>query len=71
MTLPSPRRNDIIAYRIEKSVQTLQEAKDVAKMGYWSLAANRLYYAAYYASVALLINNEITANTHKGAVRMI
>lgn len=71
MTLSDPRRNDIIDYRIEKSSQTLKEAKDVARLGYWSLAANRLYYAAYYASVALLIKNGITANTHKGAVRMI
>lgn len=40
-------------------------------MGYWSLAANRLYYAAYYASVALLIHNGIDASTHRGVIRMI
>ena len=30
-----------------------------------------MYYAAYYASAALLIHNGIEASSHKGIVRMI
>lgn len=71
MTLKSEERAAIVAYRLEKAVNTIKEVKDVGSLGYWSLSANRLYYAAYYASVALLIHNGIDAATHKGVIRMI
>lgn len=71
MTLNPEERNAIVAYRLEKAKNTIKEVKDVGALGYWNLSANRLYYAAYYASVALLINNGIDATTHKGVIRMI
>lgn len=71
MTLQSEERDVIVSYRLEKAKETLKEVTDVSKLGYWSLAANRLYYAAYYASVALLISKGIETTTHKGAIRMI
>lgn len=71
MTLKPNERATIVTYRLEKAVNTMKEVKDIGAIGYWSLSANRLYYAAYYASVALLINNGIDASTHKGVLRMI
>lgn len=71
MTLQSEERRAIVSCRLEKAVETIKEVKDVGKLGYWSLAANRLYYAAYYASVALLISQGVDTATHKGAIRMI
>ena len=71
MTLKSDDRQNIISYRLEKARQTLNEVKAVSALGYWTLAANRLYYAAYYASMSLLINSGIEASTHNGVVRMI
>ena len=35
-------------------------------MGFWHVAANRLYYACYYAVTALLIKNGYTTRTHSG-----
>ena len=71
MTLKSEERRDIVSYRLERARQTFKEAEDIGGLGYWNLAANRLYYAAYYASAALLIHNGIEASSHKGIVRMI
>lgn len=71
MTLPSDERKAIVEYRLEKATDTIKEVKDIGSLGYWNLAANRLYYAAYYASIALLISQGIEATTHKGAIRMI
>ena len=71
MTLKSDDRASIVAYRLEKAFKTLKEASDIASLGYWTLVANRLYYAAYYASVARLIYKGIDASTHKGVIRMI
>ncbi|MBD5284871.1 MAG: HEPN domain-containing protein [Bacteroides sp.] len=71
MTLKSEERNSIVSYRLEKAFSTIQQVKDVGNIGYWSLAANRLYYSVYYACVALLIYNGIEASTHRGVIRMI
>lgn len=71
MTLQSDERDAIVTYRLEKAAATIKEVKDVGALGYWNLAANRLYYAAYYASVALLIRHGIETTTHKGAIRML
>lgn len=71
MTLSNTERTALVSYRLERAEQTLIEMKAVAALGFWNLAANRLYYAAYYASVALLINEKIEASTHKGSIRMI
>lgn len=71
MTLKSDERHDIVSYRLERARQSFKEAMDIGILGYWNLAANRLYYAAYYASAALLIHNGIEASSHKGIVRMI
>lgn len=71
MTLKSNERDAIVEYRLEKAFKTIKEAKDTGAIGYWNLAANRLYYSAYYASSALLIHNGIDATTHKGVLRMI
>ena len=71
MTLKTDERSAIVDYRLEKAIKTLKEAIDVVNLGYWNLAANRLYYATYYASSALLIHFGSDASTHKGVIRMI
>ena len=36
----------------------------------WNTAVNRLYYACYYAVIALLIDKDINAQTHSGVRQM-
>lgn len=71
MTLHPDERKTLVKYRLDKAFEALEQVKGVSELGYWTLAANRLYYSAYYACVALLINNGIETTTHKGALRMI
>ena len=71
MSLTDGERNAIVVYRLEKANGAYVEAKDCASMGHWTLAANRLYYAAYYASSALLISAGYQAKTHEGTIGMI
>ncbi len=59
MILTSRERIDLVKYRLEKAHEALEQVKGVCGLGYWNLGANRLYYAAYYASSALLINTGI------------
>ena len=71
MPLTDEERKAIVAYRLEKSDEAFTEAKDCASMGHWTLTANRLYYSAYYASSALLVNDGHSAKTHEGTIGMI
>lgn len=71
MTLNIDDRNSLIQYRLDKAREALEQVNEVGKLGYWTLAANRLYYAAYYACVALLISESIETTTHRGVIRMI
>ena len=71
MPLTEEERKAIVAYRMEKANNALREAKDCASLGYWTLTANRLYYASYYASSALLISAGHQAKTHEGTIGMI
>lgn len=63
-------RIEIVKYRIEKAYRTYQEAVGSIKNGYVETAANRLYYAAYYAVSALLISYKYEASTHNGVIQM-
>lgn len=69
--LTEEERDALVKYRIEKAYETLVEAHDCADDNHWTLAANRLYYAAYYASKALLIQNGFVAKSHEGVIGMI
>ena len=58
-------RTEIVKYRLEKAYRTYNEAIGSIENGYVETAANRLYYAAYYAVSALLISYKYEASTHK------
>ena len=66
MTLDTNNRNTIVNYRLQKAKDTLTEAKGNIEMKFWHTAANRLYYACYYAVTALLIKNGYIIHTHHG-----
>ena len=55
MSLESENRKAIVDYRTEKAALALEDADFLIDAGKYNLAANRLYYALYYASSALLI----------------
>lgn len=71
MTLTSEEKNDIIQYRIEKSLQALKEARDNISMDNWNLAVNRLYYATFYMAIAVNLSKGETAKSHSGVFSII
>ena len=64
-------KNELIKYRIERAEQTLEESKLLASSSFYNASINRLYYACYYAASALLLKNNIQANTHSGVKMML
>lgn len=61
----------LATYRYQRALETLEEVPFLKQQGYYNTAINRLYYACYYAAVALLIKHEINPSTHAGVKQMI
>lgn len=64
MNLDNESRLAMITYRQEKSVMALDDATFLTEGGRYNLAANRLYYALYYAASALLLSKGISTKRH-------
>jgi len=57
----------LIDYRIARAKDTYDDALILAEKEKWNSAINRLYYAAYYAVMALLLDSDLKPTTHNGA----
>lgn len=64
--LTPEQRADLVAYRLERAHQTMDEARYLYDGGYFNASVNRLYYACFYASMALLISRGLNAAIHNG-----
>jgi len=62
----SDQKIEIVKYRISRAKETLDDAKILAQNKKWNSSINRLYYAAYYAVSALLLNADINPSSHNG-----
>ena len=69
--LSEESKKDLIRYRVERSYQILQEAKDNAQLGHWNLAGNRLYYAVFHRCQALLLSEGESVRRHAGMIHKI
>lgn len=70
-TLDEQSRITLVKYRLDRADETLQEAGLLAKEGYFNATVNRLYYACFYAALALLVRNGITTASHAGVKTML
>jgi len=63
-------RQELVKYRITKARRTFKEVNLHVENKLWNTAVNRLYYACYYAVIALLLDEDIQAQTHSGVRQM-
>ena len=70
-TLDEQSRLELTRYRMERANETMEEAGILAERGHYNAAVNRLYYACFYATQALLLKHHITATTHAGVKSML
>ena len=59
-------KDEHIQYRIRRARETYKDAQFLFEMGSINSSVNRLYYSAFYAAIALMIDKDITVRTHKG-----
>ena len=55
-----------IQYRIKRARETYLDAVYLYDLGSINSSVNRLYYAAFYATLALLLKNKIEVKSHRG-----
>ena len=60
-------KNDLINYRIARAKDTYDDALILSEREKWNSTINRLYYATYYALMALLLDSDLKPTTHNGA----
>jgi len=58
---------DLVTYRFQRAMTTFEDAQILAEKNRWNSTINRLYYAAYYAVMAILLTEDIKPTTHNGA----
>ena len=68
MSLDNESRKAMIAYRQEKADMALDDAAFLTDAARYNLAANRLYYALFYAASALLLSKGIFTKRHSGLI---
>ena len=60
-------KKDLIRYRLARAWDTYDDAMILVDKEKWNSTINRLYYSAYYAVIALLLNSDLKPTTHNGA----
>ena len=60
-----------IAAQLERAESSIQAAKGLLEKDYYDIAASRAYYAAFYASSALLLSAGIDPSKHSGVIAAI
>ncbi len=63
-------QRDLVHYRMERALETLQEARLMLENGHLHGAANRIYYACFYAVVALLLTKGLSSSKHSGVIAL-
>lgn len=59
-------RDDYIKYRFHRAEESFDDALILMERVKWNSVVNRLYYACFYALIALLLKNNIETQTHDG-----
>lgn len=57
---------ELVAYRMSRADETLEDARILANAERWNACVNRLYYACFYAISALLLRDGLSSTRHSG-----
>ena len=69
--LDEQSRDALVQYRLDRADETIREAELLANEAHYNAAVNRLYYACFYATTALLVANGIAVSSHSGTKTML
>jgi uncharacterized protein (UPF0332 family) len=64
MTLAEKDKDALIKYRIDRANETIVEAKEALESNHLNLAVNRIYYACFYSTEALMLTRDFSTKDH-------
>jgi uncharacterized protein (UPF0332 family) len=70
MKLSDEERNALIQLKLERADETIKEIPFLVEQGFYRNAANRMYYACFYAVSALMLKNCYEAHSHNGIITL-
>ncbi|TKJ39465.1 MAG: hypothetical protein CEE38_01640 [Planctomycetes bacterium B3_Pla] len=59
---------ELIRYRLSRAKETFEEANELVNSGHLYGAANRIYYACFYAVVALILTKDLSSSKQSGVI---
>ncbi len=63
-------KEDLIKYRREKAIDTLEDAELLFKNKRFFSAVNRIYYSMFYEVIALLQREDFSTSKHSGVMAL-
>jgi len=64
-------KQDSIELKLAKATALLSEVPVLMQHGFYATVINRLYYACFHATKALLLSKDIIPKTHSGVIGML
>ncbi len=61
---------DLIQYRRARAKETLEDARLLFVNGSFYSAVNRIYYAIFYETTALLLTQNLSSSKHSGIMSL-
>jgi len=63
-------QEDLIRYKLTRAEETIEEARVMLQTNHLYGAANRIYYACFYAVTALLLTQNLSSSRHSGVIAL-
>jgi uncharacterized protein (UPF0332 family) len=63
-------QKELAHYRLSRAHETIVDARLLLERGRLPAAANRIYYAMFYATTALLITKGLSSSRHTGIISL-
>ena len=61
---------EVVSYRIQRANEAIDDAQADLDQGRFNSASNRVYYAMFYAALALLATRDLSSSRHSGVIAL-
>ena len=65
-----PEMTTLIQYRVDRALESIEEAKLLLENGHLHSSVNRLYYACFYSVSGLLLTEGLSSAKHSGTMAL-
>jgi uncharacterized protein (UPF0332 family) len=67
----SEPKQELIRYRLQRAREMLEDGELLLREGRLTSATNRIYYAMFYATSALLASKNLSSSRHSGVIALL